>query len=694
MKLSLKIPLYFGVIILIISLSVAVISILTSARILRQTLMEAMHAETDANSDLVNERLGRQLDVLSEIANRAYIRTMDWETIQPTLVPNIPRTNSLDMALVYPDGTAYYVIDNTTLNIADRDYFIKAIRGERAVEIVVSRISGNVVAMFAVPIFRDDNPNAPVVGVLLTRKDGVKTLSDMVAALQSSMTTGRYFVVDSQGTFLGHHDTQLVKDQFNPINEVANDSSLQVLADTIRTALREKTGFASYLYNGLYTMTYYTDIKDFPWLLFFSMNQAEMDGKVREILTSVLWLILFLIGGLVAAFFIGRSIAKPLNDVAFTLKDIAEGEGDLTHEIIIHTKDEIGDLAKYFNETLGKIKNMVVNIRKDAHLMSQTGDNLATNMNQTAAAVNEITANIQSINNRVLTQSASVSETHATMEQVTVNIKKLNGHVENQSSNIAQASSAIEQMVANTRSVTETLIKNENNVKNLMNASEIGKSGLQEVAEDIQQIARESEGLLEINSVMENIASQTNLLSMNAAIEAAHAGEAGKGFAVVADEIRKLAENSGEQSKTISAVLKKIKESIDKITSATNNVLDKFGAIDSSVKTVVQQEENIRHAMEEQEIGSKQILEGVGNINVITSQVKNSSQEMMEGAQEVIRESENLEKISHEIKSGMNEMTAGADEINLAVHHVNEISVQNRQNIDALTKEVSRFKVE
>jgi methyl-accepting chemotaxis protein len=130
--------------------------------------------------------------------------------------------------------------------------------------------------------------------------------------------------------------------------------------------------------------------------------------------------------------------------------------------------------------------------------------------------------------------------------------------------------------------------------------AEVWRNGLQDVAAGIQQIARESEGLLEINAVIENIASQTNLLSMNAAIEATHAGEAGKGFAVVADEIRKLAESSGEQSKTISSMLKKIKDSIDKITRSTDAVLNKFEAIDSGVKTVSDQEENIRNAMEEQ----------------------------------------------------------------------------------------------
>jgi methyl-accepting chemotaxis protein len=280
------------------------------------------------------------------------------------------------------------------------------------------------------------------------------------------------------------------------------------------------------------------------------------------------------------------------------------------------------------------------------------------------------------------------------MEQLTINIKKLDEHVDKQSSHVSQASSAIEQMVANIRSVTDTLVKNEENVKSLMGASQVGRNGLQDVVQDIQEISRESEGLLEINSVMENIASQTNLLSMNAAIEAAHAGEAGKGFAVVADEIRKLAESSGEQSKTIGMVLKKIKDSIDKISQSTNNVLGKFEAIDSSVRIVADQEETIRNAMEEQKAGSKQILEGIGNVSEITRQVTISSDEMLEGAKEVIRESNNLDDVTREISGGMNEMAAGTEQINVAVNHVNEISGENRENIDHLIREVSRFKVD
>jgi len=385
---------------------------------------------------------------------------------------------------------------------------------------------------------------------------------------------------------------------------------------------------------------------------------------------------------------------KPIVKVADTLRDISEGEGDLTKTVDINSKDEIGDLALYFNKTIRKIKDLVLVIKKQAGLLKDIGNDLASNMTETAAAINQITANIQSIKGRVINQSASVTETNATMEQVIANINKLNGHVENQSRNVSQASSAIEEMVANINSVTNTLVNNAANVNTLKEASEVGRTGLQEVASDIQEIARESEGLLEINTVMENIASQTNLLSMNAAIEAAHAGEAGKGFAVVADEIRKLAESSSEQSKTIGTVLKKIAESIKKITGSTDNVLRKFEAIDSGVRTVSDQEENIRNAMEEQGEGSKQILQSAGSLNELTRQVKSGSEEMLSGSQEVMKESQNLEKVTQEITGGMNEMAGGADQINVAVHNVNEMTQKNREAIDSLIKEVSRFKVE
>jgi methyl-accepting chemotaxis protein len=554
-------------------------------------------------------------------------------------------------------------------------------------------VGGKMVLMtsIAVPI-RTDGKVVGVVGFDIPLAE-IQKISQTQKPFPDSVTA----VFSSNGTVTAHFDESRIGDN---MKDTEADMAGKYLNDFMNAVKAGKPfSFTNYIKAigkrmRIFTVPIPVGARTTPWSYAIAVMDNTIMAPVYEMITITIVISVAVLALVVAAaLFMSRSISKPIIRVADTLKDISEGEGDLTRSIAVTSNDEIGSLALYFNKTLEKIRNLVITIKKEAASLNDVGNDLASNMTETAAAVNQITANIQSIKQRVINQSASVTETNATMEQVVANINKLNGHVENQSGNISKASSAIEEMVANINSVTETLVKNSANVNALKEASEVGRTGLQEVADDIQEIARESEGLLEINSVMENIASQTNLLSMNAAIEAAHAGESGKGFAVVADEIRKLAESSGVQSKTIGIVLKKIKSSIDKITHSTENVLTKFEAIDSSVRTVAEQEGNIRGAMEEQGTGSRQILEGIGNVNEITRQVKNGSNKMLEGSKEVIQESNNLEKATQEITSGMNEMASGADQINVAINHVNEISAKNREGIDALTREVSRFKV-
>ncbi|MCL2066886.1 MAG: methyl-accepting chemotaxis protein [Treponema sp.] len=491
---------------------------------------------------------------------------------------------------------------------------------------------------------------------------------------------GNTFIIDKEGLYLVHPNNIYIMTE-NFFQREGRELRGDITSSTdVNITVKGNTYWAS------------VSLLDLEWYIVSTGTTEEFTSDFQRLLliTVISALVLSFIAIIVSLRF-SRILTKPIIRLFGILNVIASG--DLTQEFEAKGKDEISQMTLLLRETQQSIKNLIFNIKEEADALSGIGNDLASDMNETASSMNEITASVQSIKGRILKQNESVVETHETLEKVVANINELNSHVENQSENISQASSAIEQMVANINSVTGTLVNNAGNVKTLLDASEAGRSGLSEVAADIQEIARESEGILEINSVMQNIASQTNLLSMNAAIEAAHAGESGKGFAVVADEIRKLAENSGAQSKTIGTVLKKIKSSIDKITSSTQNVLDKFEAIDSGVKLVAEQEEIIRNAMEEQGIGSKQILDGIGNVNDITREVKKGSNEMLEGAQVVISECEDLERATAEITSGMEEMTAGAEHINKAMNSANDTSSKNRDAINMVIQEVSRFKV-
>ena len=560
------------------------------------------------------------------------------------------------------------------------------------------------------PYFYDINGNNTLITSLVVpiKKNGqtigVAGIDISLSMIQSSIEDIRPYegsiavALSNGGIVAGHYDTSRLGKSMSVTETDMAGSRLAEFTAAVKSG--SKYVFSNDINtNGLdgkyviVSVTLHIGKTTTPWSLGIGVPQKVISAPVLSMLRlSIIISAIIILAIAVAAFLIARSISNPLKNMMETFTSV--GEGDLTRQLDTNRKDEIGDMSGVFNDTVANIKNLVVTIKNQSVALFDIGNELAGNMTETAAAINEITANIQSIKGRVINQSASVTETNATMEQITTNIGKLNGHVDRQSESVAQSSSAVEEMLASIQSVTQTLTKNADNVRELMEASEVGRAGLQEVSTDIQEIARESEGLLEINAVMENIASQTNLLSMNAAIEAAHAGEAGKGFAVVADEIRKLAENSGEQSKTISSVLKKIKDSIDKITKSTDSVLNKFAAIDSGVRTVSNQTQNIRNAMEEQNEGSKQILEAISKLNDLTNLVKSGTEEMLEGSREIIKESKNLEVVTQEISNGMNEMATGADQINVAVGRVNTISGENKENIDVLVRSVSKFKVE
>jgi len=429
-------------------------------------------------------------------------------------------------------------------------------------------------------------------------------------------------------------------------------------------------------------------------LLGIHRGGVTLDVLTAGTLFSILIpLVVFFVGMVIMALNLKRNSGVIYTSVIAQLENLSSEQKDLTKRISICSVDELGSIAGMVNTFSEHLSGGIGSIKYKINGLNHTSFELSANMGKTSAAVQQISANLDNMENLMVKQENGAEEAGKAVGVIKENIDSLNKIIEEQTESVNVSSTAIEEMTANIHSVTQTLIENSRNVGELTEASENGRTGLQTVAQEIQEIARDSEGLLEINSVMNNIASQTNLLSMNAAIEAAHAGEAGKGFAVVADEIRKLAESSGQQSKTTAAMLKKIKSSIDNITKSSNEVLARFGAIDSSVKTVSEHEQNILHAMEEQETGGKQILESIGRLRDITSSVKKGSDNMAESGRTLVKETDEFIKTSQEAAAGMNEILLGVNQIKISINHVNEMSQENSSNFESLKQETEKFNV-
>ena len=692
-SLRYKLILIFGLLIAIASLIEGLLAIRIARRAVTEKIETHLVDKANDVAEVVDGRISAMFQFLEGLARMPVFRDTQASYREKTAVlkSEVAFNKNLHTAAISDTKGFMYTLDNQQLKSNDRNWFHSALQGNRfATEPYLSRSDNKMIQTFAVPIYDD---NKQVIGILAAATLA-QWLSDQISDIVVGKT-GACYIAGIEGTIIADRDKSLIDNGINVINNAKQDASFVSVASFLSRAIEAaKSEVGYYNYKGNSYIASYAKVKSTNWTVVIRAPVYEFMGTVNSLRFSMIIIgVIILLIALVIVFFVARAIIKPINVAVSALQNIAQGEGDLTVRLPITGNDEITDMAEYFNETIAKIGASIQQVGVNSNTMEEIGDELASNMTETASAVNQISANIDGVKQQAMTQAASVTETAATIEEIVRTIKQLNGSIETQAASVAQSSSSVEEMVANIASIGQTLGKTDEVIKKLTGATGDGKATLVTSNTVTQKIAEESGSLMEASSVIQHIASQTNLLAMNAAIEAAHAGEAGKGFAVVADEIRKLAEDSAMQGKTITATLKTLSGEIETLSASSKTVEEKFNAIFTLAEQVKEMSARLTEAMREQENGSKEVLTAIKSINTVTIEVQAGSEEMLKGGEGVASEMQKLDSLTRIITDSMNEMASGAVQINNAVQEVSEITQRNKRSIQNLAQEVSKFKV-
>ncbi|WP_461206292.1 methyl-accepting chemotaxis protein [Clostridium sp. DL1XJH146] len=594
--LSKKIALFVGIIIIVISILLGTLSVTFSSKFIMAETEQNMQEYADECAQNINLTIEKNIGILNELANRETVRSMDWSIQVESLYDDVERLGYLDMAIVLPDGTANYIISGGTSQLGDREYVMKAFDGQANIsDVLISKVTNEAVIMYAAPITKDGS----VVGVLIGRREGV-ALNEITDEMGIG-EKGYSFILGQDGVIYSHPNHEYVMNQVNVFDSLETQGPFASFAEALEELGLGNSGVVDYEYEETERLAAMAKIPNTEWTILVGNYRDTILKNIDSMTNAIIVIsIIACIFGVIIAMFLGRSISKPIKHLLKSARKITDG--DLDVKIDVKSNDEIGEVANAFTD-------------------------MAHNLNK-------VITNINAASQQVAYGSSQVSDSSMSLSQ---------GATE-QASPIEQLTASIEQITAQTK----------NNASNADKAKDIsyfvkdkafnGDSQMNEMLDAMSQINEASNNIFKIIKVIDDISFQTNILALNASIEAARAGQHGKGFAVVAEEVRNLAARSAAAAKETTVMIENSINKVEDGAKIANSTADALHKIVEGIGEVSELISNIAIASNEQAIGLEQINKGVIQITDVVQTTSATSEETAAASEELLGQAEMLKE--------------------------------------------------